>query len=158
FLNNDTRVVEPRWLSQMMGYAQMPGIGAVGAKLLYGDGTIQHGGIVNGYCDGTAGHAFKHVPSNNWGYLAYLNVAREYSGVTAACLLTSRALFLRTGGFDEADFAVAFNDVDYCLRAQDHNLHCIFCPDAVLIHDEGRTRGFHVNPAEVAALRRKYRR
>ena len=78
FLNNDTEVISPRWLSQMMGYAQLPGVGAVGAKLLYRDGTVQHiTEIVHGYHDGTAGHAFKNVSANNVGYLQFLKVTRE---------------------------------------------------------------------------------
>src|SRR5262249_55088869 len=113
-LNNDTQVIEPRWLSQMVGYARMPGVGAVGAKLVYNDGTIQHGGIVHGYHDGMAGHAFKNMPADGGGYLSYLMVAREYAGVTAACMLTPRDLFLDIGGLDEESFAVAYNDVDYC--------------------------------------------
>jgi GT2 family glycosyltransferase/glycosyltransferase involved in cell wall biosynthesis len=157
FLNDDTQVIEPRWLSQMMGYARMPGTGAVGAKLIYNDGTIQHGGIVHGYHDGMAGHAFKNMPADERGYLAYMNVAREYSGVTAACLLTPRKLFVDTGGLDEANFAVAYNDVDYCYRLQDLGYSSVLCPQATLIHHEGKSRGFGDNPKEVSAFRRRYR-
>jgi O-antigen biosynthesis protein len=158
FLNNDTEVVTERWLSQMMGYARMAGVGAVGAKLRYRDGTVQHAGVVHGYHDGLAGHAFKNMPADDWGYLGYMRVAREYSAVTAACMLTPRALFLEFGGLDETEFAVAYNDVDYCYRLGDRGYRSIVCPDAELIHDEGKSRGFDDNPDEVAAFRRRYGR
>jgi GT2 family glycosyltransferase/glycosyltransferase involved in cell wall biosynthesis len=158
FLNNDTEVVTGRWLSQMMGYARMPGVGAVGAKLRYRDATVQHGGIVHGYHDGLVGHAFKNMPVDDWGYLGYMRVAREFSGVTAACMLTPRALFLELGGLDETEFAVAYNDVDYCYRLGDRGYRSIVCPDAELIHDEGKSRGLGDNPDEITALRRRYGR
>jgi GT2 family glycosyltransferase len=157
-LNDDTEVVAARWLSQMMGYARMPGVGAVGAKLRYRDGTVQHAGVVHGYHDGLAGHAFKNMPAEEWGYLGFMRVAREYSGVTAACMLTPRALYLELGGLDEVEFAVAYNDVDYCNRLGDRGHRSIVCPDAELIHHEGSTRGFDDNPDEVAAFRRRYGR
>jgi GT2 family glycosyltransferase/glycosyltransferase involved in cell wall biosynthesis len=156
-LNNDTEVIEPRWLSQMVGYATMSGVGAVGAKLLFRDGTVQHGGIVTGYHDATAGHAFKNMPADSEGYLWYLKVARECAGVTAACLLTPRALFLEQGGLNEKAFSVAYNDVDYCYRLANCGYRCVMCPDATLYHDEGKSRGFGDNPAELAELRRRYR-
>jgi GT2 family glycosyltransferase len=156
-LNNDTEVINPRWLSQMIGWAQMPRVGAVGGKLLFRDRTVQHNGIVRGYHDGTAGHAFKNMPADSEGYLWYLKVPRECVGVTAACLLTPRVLFLRNGGLDEEMFPVAYNDVDYCYRLADHGYRCVICPDATLYHNEGSSRGFGDNPAELAALRRRYR-
>ena len=135
----------------------MPGVGAVGAKLRYRDGTVQHAGIVHGYHDGLAGHAFKNMPADDWGYLGYMRVARECSGVTAACMLTPRALFLELGGLDETEFAVAYGDADYCYRLSDRGYRSIVCPDAELIHDEGKSRGFDDNPDEVAVFRRRYR-
>ena len=158
FLNNDTEVVTGRWLSQMIGFARMPGVGAVGAKLRYRDGTVQHAGIVHGYHDGLAGHAFKNMPVEDWGYLGYMRVARECSGVTAACMLTPRALFLELGGLDETALAVAYGDADYCYRLSDRGYRSVVCPDAELIHDEGKSRGFDDNPDEVAVFRRRYRR
>jgi GT2 family glycosyltransferase/glycosyltransferase involved in cell wall biosynthesis len=157
FLNNDTEIINPKWLSQMMGYAQMAHVSAVGAKLLFRNGTIQHNGIVHGFNDRTSGHAFKNVPDEGQGYLSYLKVAREVSGVTAACLLTKRALFLDLGGFDETNFAIAYNDVDFCYRLIDNGYLCVVCPEATLYHDEGASRGFIDNPAEVAEIRRRYR-
>ncbi|MEQ1494060.1 MAG: glycosyltransferase, partial [Terricaulis sp.] len=115
-LNNDTEVREPRWLSQMMGQARMQGVGAVGAKLLFGDGTVQHAGIVHGMYDGMAGPAFRNRDCHDWGYLNFLKVSREYAAVTAACLLMRKSLYEQIGGLDEKRFNVAYNDVDLCYR------------------------------------------
>lgn len=157
FLNNDTRVRSADWLSQLMGYARMDKVGAVGARLLFDDGTIQHAGIVHGYHDGMAGHAFRNTPSQDHGYLAYSMVAREYSAVTAACLLTPRNLYIEMGGFDQERFAVAYNDVDYCYRLVDSGFGCIYCATAELIHSEGKSRGFVDNPREIAYFRQRNR-
>jgi O-antigen biosynthesis protein len=156
FLNNDTEVISPDWLSQMVGYAKFTNAGAIGARLLYPDRRIQHAGVVHGFHDGLAGHAFKLVPDWNTGYLSYAKVVRNYSAVTAACLLTPRRLFLDLGGFNEKDFAVAYNDVDYCYRLLENNYRCIYCPSAELLHYEGTSRGFKDNPQERVAYRQKY--
>nr|WP_228050320.1 glycosyltransferase [Tychonema sp. LEGE 06208] len=158
FLNNDTEVITPRWLSQMVGYAQIPAVGAVGARLLYPDGRIQHAGIIHGLHHGLAGHAFKLMNSDNRGYLSQAMVTRNYSAVTAACTITPRQLFLELGGFDEENFAVAYNDADYGYRLLELGYRCVYCPDAELLHKEGTSRGFTDNPQEVAAFRRKYAR
>ncbi|MEG4444892.1 glycosyltransferase [Microcoleus sp. AT9_B5] len=156
FLNNDTEVINPRWLSQMVGYAQIAGVGAVGARLLYPDGRIQHAGVIHGLHHGLAGHAFKLMNSDNRGYLSQAMVTRNYSAVTAACTITPRQLFLELGGFDEENFAVAYNDADYGYRLLERGYRCVYCPDAELLHKEGTSRGFTDNPQEVAAFRRKY--
>jgi len=156
FLNNDTEVIEPRWLSQMVGHARFAGVGAVGARLLFPDKRIQHAGIVHGYYRGLAGPAFKLVPSWDNGYLSYARVARNYSAVTAACMLTPRRTFLELGGFDEEHFEVAYNDVDYCYRLGERGLRSVYCADAELYHHEGHSRGFFDRPQEIAAFRRKY--
>ena len=156
FLNNDTEVREPKWLSRMMGYAQLPGVGAVGARLVYADGRIQHAGIVHGYYDGIAGPAFRLLPPGDHGYLSQAMAARNYSAVTAACMLTPRRLFVELGGFDEARYAVAYNDVDYCYRLVDAGHRCVYAPGAELLHDEGHTRGFTDDPREVAAFRAQH--
>ena len=156
FLNNDTEVINPRWLSQMVGYAQIPDVGAVGARLLYPDGRIQHAGVIHGLHHGLAGHAFKLMDKHNRGYLSQAMVTRNYSAVTAACTITPRQLFLELGGFDEQNFAVAYNDVDYGYRLLARGYRCVYCPDAELLHKEGTSRGFTDNPQEVAAFRRKY--
>lgn len=156
FLNNDTEVVTPYWLSQMVGYLGLQGVGAVGARLLFPDGSIQHAGIVHGLYNGMAGPAFKLLPGWNHGYMSHAMVARNYSAVTAACLLTHRDLFLSAGGFDEQDFAVAYNDVDYCYRIEALGHRIVYCPMAELTHHEGYSRGFTDNPAEPATFRKKY--
>lgn len=156
FLNNDTEVINDNWLSQMIGYAQMSGVGAVGARLYFEDGTLQHGGIVHGYHEGLAGHAFRGLPPHDWGYLGFVRSTREYSAVTAACLLTPRALFEELGGFDDEHFSVAYNDVDYCYRIVKAGKTCVYCASAELWHYEGKTRGFEDDPAERANFRRIY--
>ncbi|OCR00836.1 glycosyl transferase family 1 [Oscillatoriales cyanobacterium USR001] len=156
FLNNDTEVINPQWLSQMVGYMQFSGVGAVGARLLYPDGRIQHAGVIHGLHHGLAGHAFKLMPSDNRGYLSLAMVTRNYAAVTAACMLTPRELFLELGGFDEQNFAVAYNDVDYGYRLLERGYRSVYCPAAELLHREGISRGFDDNPKEVAAYRRKY--
>ncbi len=157
FLNNDTKVINERWLSQMVGYGRMEGVGSVGARLLFGDNTVQHAGIVHGYNEGLVGHAFRGAPAHDWGYMGFMRTAREYSAVTAACVLTPRALFESLGGFDEARFAVAYNDVDYGFRLVANGYGCVYCPEAELYHLEGKSRGQRDNPREVIALRETYR-
>jgi glycosyltransferase involved in cell wall biosynthesis len=156
FLNNDTEVVAPRGLSQMVGWSRCDGVGAVGARLLFPDRRIQHAGIVHGYYRGLAGPAFKLAPEWDNGYLSYARVTRDYSAVTAACLLTPRQLFLESGGFDAERFEVAYNDVDYCYRLAARGLRSVYCADAELLHHEGHSRGFLDRPEEVAAFRRRY--
>lgn len=156
FLNNDTEIINPHWLSQMMGYAQMQGVGGVGARLIYPDDRIQHAGILHGLHHGLAGHAFKLCHRQDFGYLAYSKVVRNYSAVTAACLLTPRQLFLDLGGFNQTDFAVAYNDVDYGYRLFEKGYQSVYCPDAELIHREGTSRGYKDDPKEVAKFRRQY--
>jgi GT2 family glycosyltransferase/glycosyltransferase involved in cell wall biosynthesis/predicted nucleic acid-binding Zn-ribbon protein len=156
FLNNDTEVIAANWLSQMVGFLGLQGVGAVGARLLFPDGKIQHAGIVHGYYNGMAGPAFKLLPAWNHGYLSYTMVSRNYSAVTAACMLTRKDLFLQLGGFDEKNFAVAYNDVDYCYRLQSAGHRIAYCPTAELLHHEGYSRGFADNPLEAATFRKKY--
>ena len=158
FLNDDTEVLNEIWLSQMVGYLGIHGVGAVGARLIFPDQRIQHAGVVHGYYNGMAGPAFKLTPAWDNGYLSYATVTRNYSAVTAACMLTKRDLFLEFGGFDEKQFAVAYNDVDYCYRLHAAGYRMVYCPTAELIHHEGHSRGRIDNPAEPAAFRKKYRR
>ena len=156
FLNNDIEAIAPQWLSQMVGFAQFSKVGAVGARLLYPDRRIQHAGVLHGLHHGLAGHAFKLLPEWNNGYLSYANVARNYSAITAACLLTPRELFLDLGGFDSDHFPVAYNDVDYCYRLIEQGYRCAYSPTAELFHKEGMTRGFKDDPREIVALKQRY--
>jgi GT2 family glycosyltransferase len=158
FLNNDTEVISPDWLSAMVGYGGLEGVGAVGARLIYPDQRVQHAGIVHGLYDGLAGPAFKLIPAWHPGYLARARVAQNTGAVTAACMLTPRQLFLKQGGFDEANFGVAYNDVDYCYRLTDAGYRCVVAGEAELVHHEGLSRGFDDDPREIAAFKRKYRK
>jgi len=156
FLNNDIEIQTDNWLSQMIGYAQFKGVGAVGAKLVFPNGMIQHAGVIHGLHNGLAGHAFKLMPSDQKGYMSLAAVGRNCFAVTAACMLTPRQLFLGMGGFDEKNFAVAYNDPDYCYRLSQKNYRSVYCPDAVLIHLEGASRSVLDNPREVASYRQRF--
>jgi GT2 family glycosyltransferase len=151
FLNDDTSVIDPAWLSQMVGWARLPGVGAVGARLLFPDGRVQHGGVVLGLRKGLT--AFRGLPGSDPGYLGFAKVTRTCSAVTAAAMLTPRALFLKLGGFDETAFAVSYNDVDYCLRLSDAGYRVVYCGEAELHHHQGYTRGpGSTSPLDVEAL------
>jgi glycosyltransferase involved in cell wall biosynthesis len=156
-LNDDTEVLNPNWLSQMVGFLGIEGVGSVGAKLLFPNNSIQHAGIIHGLGGGYAGPAFRNEASTDPGYLNYLRTPRNYSAVTAACLLTTKSLYLELGGFDETNFAVAYNDVDFCYRLTASGKRCVYCPDATLLHREGSSRGFTDNIAELASFKKKYR-
>jgi GT2 family glycosyltransferase len=138
FLNDDTEVITQDWLTVMMEQAFRPGIGAVGAKLLYPNGRIQHGGVVLGV-GGVAGHAFRHTLNHEWGYHGLAHLTRNCSAVTAACMLVSRAFFRQIHGFDST-LPVEYNDVDLCLRIAREGHRIVYAPDAVLYHYESATR------------------
>ena len=154
FLNDDMEVIEPRWLSQMVGWSRLEGVGAVGARLLYTDQRLQHAGMVQGLHDGQSDHAFRYLPASDFGYMALARVTRNCLAVTAACMLTPRKLFLSMGGFDEDRFAVLCNDPDYCYRLIDAGYRCVYCGEAELFHFEGSTRGLgNDNIREVTVFR-----
>ena len=140
----------------MVGYLQMPGVGIVGALLRFPDGRVQHAGIVAGLEGGRCGHAFRLSSLNDRGYYSLISVARNCFGVTAACLLVPRSLYLRLGGFNEKEFAVAYNDPDFCFRAHDLGYRIVYTPNAELIHYEGATRDFGDDPDEEHAYLEKY--
>jgi O-antigen biosynthesis protein len=153
FLNDDVEVSSPRWLSQMVGWSRLPGVGAVGARLLYPDQSVQHAGIVHGLHDAVVGHAFRPLPRVERGYWNLDRVTRDCIAVTAACLLTPRTLFLDLGGFDETRFPVAYNDVDYGYRLADAGFRSVYCAEAVLCHHEGLSRGRTDDPRALATFR-----
>lgn len=141
FLNDDTEVINPDWLREMASLAAAPDIGAVGAMLYYPDNTIQHAGIVLGLGkDRIAGHAYHGLPRGFPGDKCRAQLVQEMSAVTAACLAVRHARFDAVGGFDEA-LAVAFNDVDLCLRLSEHGWRNVWTPNAELYHHESHTRG-----------------
>ena len=140
FLNNDTEVISESWLEEMLGICQKPQVGAVGAKLFYPDGTIQHAGVILGL-GGVAGHIYAGFPGDKDGYAARLVSVQDLSAVTGACMMTKKSLYEKLGGMEEA-FAVAYNDVDYCLRLREAGYGVVFTPYAQLIHYESKTRGY----------------
>jgi GT2 family glycosyltransferase len=139
-LNNDTEVISPDWLEEMVGHLMQEGVGAVGAKLYYPDGHVQHAGVAVGP-GGCANHLHVHLARGEPGYCSRAVVAHEGSAVTAACLATWKRLYQRLGGLNEEMLTVAFNDVDYCLRLQEAGYRVIFTPHAELYHHESATRG-----------------
>ncbi len=149
-LNDDVEVIASDWMSAMLEYSQQPEIGAVGAKLLYPDGRLQHIGIVLGV-GGGAGHAFHQHAGASPGYASSAVSVRNYSAVTAACMMTRRDAFDAVGGFDE-QLAVDFNDVDYCLRLRRAGYRIVFTPFATLYHHESASLGPRTQNAREVAL------
>jgi GT2 family glycosyltransferase len=139
FLNNDVEAQSREWLDHLINWALMPGVAAVGAKLSYRDGTLQHAGVAAGV-RGVAGHLAQFLPASAAGYMNRLHVPHNVSAVTGACLLMSRRIFESIGGFDER-FELSYGDVDLCLRATEAGYRNVWTPDAALIHHESRTRG-----------------
>ena len=143
-LNNDTQVISMNWLEAMLMYAQRPDVGAVGAKLYYGDRTIQHAGVVVGLgAHGTAGHTHYKINYDNLGYMGKLCYAQNVSAVTGACLMVKKSIYDAVGGLDE-EFKVALNDVDFCLRIMEKGYLNVFTPFAELYHFESASRGIDV--------------
>jgi O-antigen biosynthesis protein len=140
-LNNDVEALAPGWLEDMAGWLSFPGIGVVGAKLLYPNGTLNHAGISLSKEDGLAHVLFEKEPAEDLGTLFLPHAARNVSAVTGACLLTRTALYRQLNGFDEAKLPVAYNDVDYCLRAKTAGFGTVYTPQAVLRHVGSATRG-----------------
>lgn len=140
-LNNDTQVITVNWMEELLMYAQREDVGAVGAKLYYGDKTIQHAGVVLGLgAHRTAGHSHYGQHRDNLGYMGRLCYAQNVSAVTGACLLVKKELFLEVGGLDEG-FAVSLNDVDFCIKLRQKGYLNVFTPFAELYHFESRSRG-----------------
>ena len=143
-LNNDTEVITPGWLEEMVMYAQQKRVGCVGAKLLYPDDTIQHAGVGFGI-GGVAGHLHKYFPAASDGYMGRLNYVQDVYGDTAACLLIRKEIYDEVHGLDES-YAVAFNDVDFCVRVREAGYTNVFTPFAQLYHYESKSRGMEDNP------------
>jgi GT2 family glycosyltransferase len=158
FMNDDTSVIEPAWLEAMVELALRPEVGAVGAKLLYPNGAIQHAGVVMGLFD-NCGHAFKGLDGSVGHYFDFSDVIRNVSAVTGACLMTRANVFWQVGGFDETQFAVAFNDVDLCLKMGSYGYRVLYTPHAVLYHHESMSKtskDLIPHPEEVAAMKFKW--
>jgi GT2 family glycosyltransferase len=153
FLNNDTEVISADWMEAMVEQAQRPSVGAVGALLLYPDGTIQHAGVIVGL-GGVAGHSHKHFPGDAPGYFYTLRAVNNVTAVTAACMMVRRSVFDQVGGLDE-DFAVAFNDVDFCLKLRRAGYNNVYLPHVKLYHFESKSRGYETTPAKQARFDRE---
>ncbi|RMF41631.1 MAG: glycosyltransferase family 2 protein, partial [Alphaproteobacteria bacterium] len=139
-LNNDIEVTEPGWLREMAACLNLPGTGIVGARLDFPDGRLQHAGVITGMDRGHAGHWYSGRPADTEGIMQRLRHRGSFSAVTAACMLISRDCWQRTGPFDEEVFAVAYNDVDFCLRAGQAGFGVVWTPHASLIHHERASR------------------
>jgi len=139
-LNNDVEVISGGWLGTMVSIAWQPGVGAVGARLWYPDGTLQHGGVVLGY-GGGAGHAYKRLRRGEAGNQGRAEVMQGYAAVTAACLVVRQDRFLEVGGFNEEDLPITFNDVDLCLKLRERGYRNVWTPFAELYHWESASRG-----------------
>ena len=139
-LNNDLTIINPEWLGEMVSQALQPGVGAVGARLIYPNDTIQHAGVILGG-GGVAAHAHKGLPRANHGYFSRAILVQEVSAVTAACMVVRRNAYLEAGGFDETHLKIAFNDVDFCLRLRQRGYRIVYTPYAELYHAESASRG-----------------
>jgi GT2 family glycosyltransferase len=155
FCNNDVIVKDELWLRRMVNECLVnESVGAVGAKLLYPDGSVQHGGVVLGV-GGVADHAFRGIMGNAPGYVMRAMAAQQISAVTAACMLVRKAAFDQAGGFDETELTIAFNDIDLCVKLQLAGWQIIFVPDVMAEHRESQSRGDDFDEAKLARFMRE---
>jgi O-antigen biosynthesis protein len=155
FLNNDTEITHENWIERLVYFASQTHVGAVGAKLLYADRRLQHGGVILGI-DGRAGHFERLLQEHDAGYFGRLNAPHEIATVTGACLAVEAAKFNAIGGFDEVNLPVDLNDIDLCLRLVDKGWTSIFVSDVVILHHESVSRSGSWRPDEVYSLERTY--
>ncbi|MCP5082694.1 MAG: glycosyltransferase family 2 protein [Alphaproteobacteria bacterium] len=153
-LNNDLEVISPDWLTHMVSWADQPDIGCVGAKLYYPDDTVQHAGVVLGI-GGVAGHGHKRASRAASGYFGHLQVVRNVSAVTAACLVVRKSVYEEAGGLDEENLGVAFNDVDFCLTVRKLGYRNVWTPYAELYHKESHSRGLEDTPEKQERYRKE---
>ena len=146
-LNNDVELISPDSITEMLGYARRPDVGIVGARLLYEDDTVQHAGVVVGF-GGIAGGAFIGLHERENSYMHRMMCVQDLSAVTAACLMTKRSVFDAVGGLTE-ELAVAFNDIDYCMKVRAQGLLCVYDPYVLLHHYESKSRGLEDTPEKV---------
>lgn len=157
FLDSDLEAIDKRWLSQMLGYAQLRDVAVVGARLYAADGTLEHAGLVHGGVAGLVKQAFRGLPPGDGGYLGLVRNSRECSAVKGSCMLTPRRLFQTLGGFDTASFAHTHSDVDYCLRVGKAGGTCIYCASAELRHQNPTPASFaHRSASDGANFRRRH--
>ena len=144
-LNNDIEVISPDWIEELISHALRDGIGAVGAKLLYPNDTIQHSGVLLGVA-GLANHAHRSFDSTAYGYYGRGALVNNYSAVTGACLFIKKSLYLEVGGLDEKNLKISYNDIDFCLRLVKLGYRNLYNPWAILYHHESASRGYDRNP------------
>jgi GT2 family glycosyltransferase len=155
FLNNDTEVLEEEWLDRMLQWFERPGVGVVGAKLLYPNGRVQHAGVILGI-GGLAGHIFTEERENTFGFFGTDGWYRNLSAVTGACLMIPRDLYERIGGFDET-FQLIYSDVQLCLRATDLGYRVVYTPEARLLHHESATHHRRIPRVDFENATRKWK-
>lgn len=153
-LNDDMEVITADWLERLVMYSGFPGIGAVGAKLLFGDGRLQHVGVM--LRSASPGHLFRGFNGDHGGYANVIRVANNYSAVTGACLMTPRELFDEVGGLS-LQFPLSFNDIDYCLKVRSLGQRVVYDPDTVLFHFESSSRSPDVSDWELDLFRDRWR-
>ncbi len=156
FINNDIQVIRNDWLCEMVANITRKDVAAVGARLLFPNGTVQHAGVVTGI-GGVAGHQFKNSSVSNLGYFCRAVLPQNLSAVTAACMLVHAELFRKVGGFDEQHLAVAFNDIDLCLKLRELGGLIVYTPYAELLHHESVSRGYEDSPEKKARFKREYK-
>jgi GT2 family glycosyltransferase len=154
-VNNDIEVIAREWLAEMVSYAIRPMIGAVGAKLLYANGLVQHAGVIIGL-GGVAGHGHRYLKGDDHGYGHRAVVAQNLSAVTGACLVVRKNCYQEVGGLNESDLAVAFNDVDFCLKLITAGYRNVFTPYALLYHHESMSRGHDDTPEKQELFLREF--
>jgi GT2 family glycosyltransferase len=164
FLNNDTEVITPDWMTAMLEHAQQDDVGAVGCKLLYPDNTVQHAGVVLGinsisipFENGVAEHVHKHFSTSNDGYFGRINSIQDFSAVTAACMMIRKEVFEAVGGFDEQNLKVSFNDIDLCLKVRERGYRIVYTPYAALYHYESLSRGYEDTQEKSEQSKREFR-
>lgn len=153
FLNNDTELKNPDSVEELLGLCQREDVGAVGARLLYSDDTIQHAGVVVGF-GGIAGHTFIGLHMAESSYFNRAMCAQDYSAVTAACLMSKKSLYQKAGGFSE-ELAVAFNDIDFCMKLRALGKLVVYAPYALFYHYESKSRGLEDTPEKVERFNRE---
>ncbi|HIV33709.1 MAG TPA: glycosyltransferase family 2 protein [Candidatus Blautia intestinigallinarum] len=152
-LNNDTEIINPDCLEELLGYCMRDDVGIVGARLYYEDDTIQHAGVVLGF-GGIAGHCFVQQPRTSTGYCHRIICAQDYSAVTAACMMVKKEIFDAVGGLSE-DLQVAFNDIDFCIKVRDYGKLVVYNPYAELYHYESKSRGLEDTPEKIARFNKE---
>lgn len=153
FANNDIEMINKNSIFEMLSYIKRSDVGAVGAKLLYKDKTIQHAGVILGI-GGVAGHAFVSLNDFDHSYMNRAHIVQDYSAVTAACLMTKKSILDDIGGFDE-DIAVAFNDIDLCIKIREHGKLIVYTPYAEFFHYESKSRGYEDTKEKVDRFNRE---